>query len=226
MTLKPLLLFLFTLSFCSVQGQKFVFLNYNVDDGLAHSQVRSLFQDKNGVLWVGSLGGLSRYDGQGFTNFSTDDGLVNNDVKAIEQLANGDLIFGSVGGVAIYNGRAFSAYKFSENWKSASINKFYCSGDSVLICSEKGLMSYRNNKVSYFPTFLPKDDMNLKSITKVEEGFLFLTKNSLYLWNYDGFKPVLSAAQVSDQLNEETSSFMDMVIDAEGRIYISTATVL
>lgn len=225
MTLKTLFVFLFTLSFCSVQGQKFVFLNYNVDDGLAHSQVRSLFQDKNGVLWVGSLGGVSKYDGQGFTNFSTDDGLVNNDVRAIEQLANGDLIFGSVGGVAIYNGRAFTAYKFSESWKSASINKFYCSGDSILICSEKGLMSYRNNKVSYFPTFLPKDDMNLKSITKVEEGFLFLTKNSLYLWNYDGFKPVLSAAQVSEQLNEEPSSFMDMVIDAEGRIYISTAAI-
>ncbi len=39
------------------------FRNITVDDGLSHSSVYSILQDKQGFMWFGTYDGLSRYDG-------------------------------------------------------------------------------------------------------------------------------------------------------------------
>lgn len=43
-------------------------------DGLPGNTVRTLYQDSKGFLWIGSLNGLSRYDGNSFITFQPDDG--------------------------------------------------------------------------------------------------------------------------------------------------------
>ncbi len=40
-------------------------------DGLSNNSVRAITQDRFGYLWVGTLEGLNRFDGQRFENFST-----------------------------------------------------------------------------------------------------------------------------------------------------------
>ncbi len=214
---------LFSSTVFSIQAQKFTFLNYDVDDGLAHSQVRSLFQDDNGVLWIGTLSGVSRFDGQEFKNYSTNDGLVNNDVVAIGQLSDKSLIFGSKGGFAIYDGRKFTRVKFKDSWKSVSINEFVNHADSLLIATEQGLASYYNNQLTYYPTLLPEEDSNLKSITEIEDGFLLLTRNSLFKWTFSGISLVISATDAANSFQYSTTTFLDMEMDSKGRIYISTS---
>ncbi|MFN8206866.1 MAG: two-component regulator propeller domain-containing protein [Bacteroidales bacterium] len=43
---------------------------YTVDHGLAQSTVNCMLRDSRGFLWVGTCGGLSRFDGRGFLNFN------------------------------------------------------------------------------------------------------------------------------------------------------------
>ncbi len=43
--------------------------NYTTDDGLAQNSVRTLFQDSQGFMWMGTWNGLSRFDGYGFQNY-------------------------------------------------------------------------------------------------------------------------------------------------------------
>lgn len=38
-------------------------------DGIANNSIRCIFQDSKGFLWMGTLNGLSRYDGSSFLNF-------------------------------------------------------------------------------------------------------------------------------------------------------------
>jgi ligand-binding sensor domain-containing protein len=53
-------------------GQSYTFTNYSIEEGLPQSQVRSLYQDTNGYLWIGTLGGgVSRFNGRNFANFTT-----------------------------------------------------------------------------------------------------------------------------------------------------------
>ena len=56
-------------------------------DGLANNSVRYLFQDSKGFIWMGTLDGLSRYDGHSFVTFRPESGdkisLANHHVKKI-----------------------------------------------------------------------------------------------------------------------------------------------
>ena len=76
--------------------------NYNTEQGLALSSVRSSCIDKNGNLWFGTWGGgVSRYDGKSFTNYTTAQGLANNEVRTILEDKSGNLWFGTfLGGVS------------------------------------------------------------------------------------------------------------------------------
>lgn len=70
--IKYLLLIPAVLFSCAVSGQQKLlkFENYTKDEGLLHSYILSIFQDSEGYIWVGSYGGLNRFDGSEFTGFS------------------------------------------------------------------------------------------------------------------------------------------------------------
>ena len=83
-------------AFLSIQGwlfgQQYTFIPYGVEQGLVQSQVFALEQDHKGYLWIGTLGGLSKFDGTQFTNYSTENGLLSNHISAIYRLKNNDLL--------------------------------------------------------------------------------------------------------------------------------------
>ena len=58
------------LTLLSLHGQtELRFENYYIEDGLPHSRARAVYQDSIGFIWIGTLGGLSRFDGTSFTTF-------------------------------------------------------------------------------------------------------------------------------------------------------------
>lgn len=66
-----------------------------VEDGLPQSYITGITQDKDGFLWVSTLGGLSRYDGKGFKNFeyqaSDSTGLASNTIYYLLPQGNNTL---------------------------------------------------------------------------------------------------------------------------------------
>ncbi len=45
-------------------------VSYSISDGLAHKHITYFLQDRDGYLWIGTWGGLSRYDGHSFTSYN------------------------------------------------------------------------------------------------------------------------------------------------------------
>ena len=71
---KPL--FILLCVFCCIQSHAqrgFAFNRLSTEDGigLASNDVRSIYQDKKGFIWVGTANGLQRFDGSKFIHFST-----------------------------------------------------------------------------------------------------------------------------------------------------------
>ena len=90
--------------FVAVAGfsQTYDFRNYNVEDGLAQSQVNSIFQDSKGYMWFGTGGGgISRYDGKIFKNFYPGNGCISNTVFSITEDKNQNLYFGTYDGLQV-----------------------------------------------------------------------------------------------------------------------------
>lgn len=80
--MRNALLRLFFLLLClSGQAQRYSFLSYNTVQGLPQSQVTAITQDRHGYLWVGTLGGLAKFNGKEFHTYSTEEGLLNNRIS-------------------------------------------------------------------------------------------------------------------------------------------------
>ncbi len=102
-------------------AQRYPFHNLSVDDGLLQSQATCLAQDKTGNLWIGTLGGLSRYDGKTFTNYTVRNGLMNNVVWAVAVDTQGNIWVGDQSGLSQFDGKKFVHYPKPQQMMTASI---------------------------------------------------------------------------------------------------------
>jgi len=81
--------------------------NISIPQGLSHSNVFSILQDKYGFLWVATMDGLNRYDGYNFKKFKNVPGnpnsLIEDQVWDIAEDKKGNLWIATHGGVSFYN---------------------------------------------------------------------------------------------------------------------------
>lgn len=79
----------------TTQGQQIRFDKLTVADGLSSNSVYSILQDSKGILWFGTLDGLSKYDGYQFTVYrhdaSKENSLSNNRITLIFEDRGGRL---------------------------------------------------------------------------------------------------------------------------------------
>lgn len=90
-----ILLLLFSTQFLFAQKSRFV--NFGIEDGMLNSQVKTIEQDDEGSLWIGTVAGLLKYDGE-FSSFGEENGLAENWITASYKDESGNIWFGHWGG--------------------------------------------------------------------------------------------------------------------------------
>lgn len=92
--IKLSLLFVSLLLIKTINAQVVSFVKYGVENGLIQSQVQAINQDNDGRLWIGTISGVSVYNGESFSNYTTQDSLAENWVTTIFKSSNGDMWLG------------------------------------------------------------------------------------------------------------------------------------
>jgi signal transduction histidine kinase/ligand-binding sensor domain-containing protein len=98
---------------------------YTDREGLPQNTIWALTQDRDGMLWAGTLHGIARYDGRGWVSMATPvppaSVLVNPNAAAC--LADGSLCFGTRNhGVLVYRQGAWSCWDRTTGLPSDNIN--------------------------------------------------------------------------------------------------------
>ncbi|MCH8330297.1 MAG: hypothetical protein IH946_02785, partial [Bacteroidetes bacterium] len=88
--------------------------HYSIIDGLPHSDIVDIVQDRYGFIWLATRNGLCRFDGKQFTTYTIQDGLSSNMINCLAIDAEGVLWIGTNKGVCIYDGKTFKKTPFSE----------------------------------------------------------------------------------------------------------------
>ena len=82
-------------------------LVYTTENGLADNSIKSILEDENGNLWLGTNTGISFFDIEklSFKNYSTADGLRGNDFNSESALFSSDglMYFGSTEGLNVFD---------------------------------------------------------------------------------------------------------------------------
>ena len=83
------------LQFITIYPQTPPYYHYTTSDGLASSTVFNIIQDRNGLIWFGTLNGISKFDGKRFTSFTTNQGLNSNTITSMVEGDKGELYIGN-----------------------------------------------------------------------------------------------------------------------------------
>ena len=121
-----------------VWAQKYNFVNLNVEHGLIQSQANALCQDQQGHLWIATIGGVSRFDGQHFTSYSMNDGLPSNPCLSIFCDHKGQIWIGTQNGLSRYDGYRFRNYFFTKEPQGNEVHSITEDRQGRIWCVVKG----------------------------------------------------------------------------------------
>jgi signal transduction histidine kinase/ligand-binding sensor domain-containing protein len=93
-------------------SQKQYFQHFSIEQGLVQSQVSAICQDMNDNLWIGTYGGISRFDGKKFVNYTETDGLSDNYITCLLADDQNNVWIGTQNGVSRFNNGGFINFFF------------------------------------------------------------------------------------------------------------------
>ncbi|XCF05947.1 two-component regulator propeller domain-containing protein [Tamlana crocina] len=191
-------------------GQELYFEHYNETKGLSHNSVRSIVQDDKGFLWLGTFGGVSRFDGYDFKVFSakneTSNYLNSNDILQIMPDEKSNLWIATDNGLTKYHlpTSSFKTFHSNHQDKHALVEDrlrsiFIDKTQRVWVGTlNKGLCYLDNNTNKFYKVDLGKLD-NIRGITQTHDGRIWVTSfnNGVYSFFID------ETGKVSDLQNYE-----------------------
>ena len=202
-------------------------------NGLIHPVITSIVTAADGAVWLGSLGGISRFDGQTWQNFSTLDGLPAHEVYQL--LATPDAIWAvTKGGIVQFNLASQSWKSFAElgdrgNYESVKV----ASDDNGTIWAGNGKELRRYDGAQWQPIGieLPDPDVDVRDFVVEPNGRLILTAHLQTPSTEQHFLAEFKDEQwtwheVMLPSNGQISPFSNLWLAPDGRLWASNGSSL
>ncbi len=134
---------------------RFGFRLYSQSDGIESPGVRSMLQDRQGFLWIGTSNGLFRFDGLRFRPFQPANGLPTPpNVVAIRESPDGRVWVGTAGGIAYVKGDRLIAADLGPDASARGPSAFGCGRDGRFwVAGMTGLFVWDTKQAAGVPRF-------------------------------------------------------------------------
>jgi signal transduction histidine kinase/ligand-binding sensor domain-containing protein len=163
---------------------------WHIQDGLPEETVQAIQQTPDGYLWIGTTGGLSRFDGSRFLTWSrnTQPALTENSVFCLLQARDRTLWLGTEGGGLIhYEHGVFHAYGPRDGLTDGFVRSvFEDDGGRVWIGTDNGLFREQDGVVQRVDTSRVAPSLAIHSIFEDREHRIWVGGSRLL--RFDGDK--------------------------------------
>ncbi|SFT65467.1 Two component regulator propeller [Lishizhenia tianjinensis] len=193
-------------------AQNYSYLKYSASEGLPQSQVFDITQDKDGYIWVGTFGGLAKFNGIKFETYTSDNGLFNNRISFIEFIDD-KLYVGHEGGISIGVNRKFIQLSLPQDAKTSKVTSIQKFNQQIYVATNGGglfkIVDFQIQKIDKGPQYIRdlivledelylaarrglfslQKDENLDTLiydTKISFTGISKSQNTLYLSAYNG----------------------------------------
>jgi PAS domain S-box-containing protein len=137
------------------QPPQYVTTVWQTEQGLPQNSVTAILQDHRGYLWIGTFGGLARFDGQRFRVFDSGGipGFGNNQILSLYESRSGVLWIGTEGGLIRLENGAATTYTERDGLPSGFIQSIRGDAEgNVWIKSSRGVAKFAGAKLEAYPT--------------------------------------------------------------------------
>lgn len=203
-------------------AQQYNFRHYSVSNGLPVSRITSTYQDLTGYMWIGTEGGLARYDGNEFEFFDPTNGFPGSVVYSITETLDGVLI-SSDSGLVIYSYAQFRVVKYPAN-SFTRINAFVRGlNNELVLATDKGLYQFADNKITRIPTGTPLDNLPVTAIAVDSRNRLWAgtDRNGLFQFQFTNGK--YTNETYADQATLVTARIRGLTELTSGELWIATS---
>lgn len=177
--MKLLLLFVVFFIHTQLVGQQFSFLKFANSVGLPQSQVQCITQDQQGYLWVGTSGGLARFNGKTFTTFALEDGLFSNRISSLNTISS-FIAVGHEGGITLIKNGKGKNYSFDKSDRNVLTKKIVFFQKQLVIATEGGGVYVLTKKGLQKKHLHPEDAATCRDMLVVKNRLIIATRNGLY----------------------------------------------
>ena len=158
------------------------FITFGFREGLENPHACCILQDHDGVFWIGTDRGLSRWKDRAFTNYDTP-----SPVRTIALDSHKNIWIGTTSGVLLWNGSAITPVLPDISAKSLVAGP----DDSLWIGSDDGLKQFSNGKL----TQLSEEEITTLFLDHNEDLWVG-TSNGLKQWKNGSLQEPLTSASV------------------------------
>ncbi|MGI2116333.1 EAL domain-containing protein [Shewanella oncorhynchi] len=145
--------------------------SYGVPEGLSQSTVTSVIEDNDGYIWIGTLNGLNRFDGEEFKHFFAHDhsGLSSSFIQSL-LFDNKTMLVGTDNGLNVYDS-ALESFKKQEQINEAiwSIND---NGEIYTIGTKNKIIDIRKDNLEIIKTYQDESFSFIKKAIKTNNGYI------------------------------------------------------
>lgn len=160
---------------------------WQTEDGLPQNSVLTLTQTRDGFLWMGTQGGLVRFDGAAFTVFDTQNSVLgSNDVTGLAEDTNGRLWVATYGsGLSFYDHGRLTRYEHNTSLSDSTVRTIFLDKTNTIWAGTRngGINHLQGGSVSIETAASGLAGDSVRAVTTDSDGNLWIgtdTGLSLY----------------------------------------------
>ncbi|GEM_PF-983128 len=167
---------------------------YSTANGLPSGRVYDLHFAPDGILWLATQNGVSRFDGLKFTNLSERDGLIDRRVFSIHQAKNGVLWFGTEKGASRYDPATGQFQNFPSGTNGLTAGRVFdivATPDGIVWLRTREGLSRFDGRSFHTVAGIPRIDINpgltkTKALAVDHQNRVWTVTSGGDLWRIDG----------------------------------------
>ncbi|MFZ1687638.1 MAG: two-component regulator propeller domain-containing protein [Flavobacteriales bacterium] len=199
-------------------AQQYGFEQWTPEDGLAQSQVRRLALDRDGRLWIATLGGASVFDGVEFKNHGVQQGLPEAQVSAMLADADGSMWLASGASLVHVQGLRHVRTDLPDDAGGARIEALVRDpqGRMLIATDGSGVRVLHQDRFSLLEGYPTDTARTARSLLPLADGRLYIgLRDGLLMWENGR----CSRVDLGDPTPKSVSA---TVLASDGSVWVST----
>ncbi|MEQ8927858.1 MAG: two-component regulator propeller domain-containing protein [Fulvivirga sp.] len=194
---------------------------FNDTNGLVHDNVRTIYEDKSGKIWVGTNNGISVIHENGsIKNYTPETGLSHEYIMHFNELSDGRMAIATRNGLNLFNGEKFESYHMKDGMAGDFVFKTYEDKQGILwVCGNAGLTRYKDGEFKHITSHNGLGSNTIFQILEDDLGNFWMTTNQK---NITVFK--VSKDELNDYFDGKISEITSVEFTKADGLQSSSAT--
>lgn len=196
---------------------------WQAKDGLPHQTVQAICQTRDGYIWLGTHGGLVRFDGVKFTNFNqtNTEAIRDNRITSLVEASDGALWIGTDGGGLVkFKDNNWTTFTTSEGLPHNRVRAIFesCDGSIWIGTFGGGLGQFKDN---VFKVYRVEDGLADRHVLAISED----RENRLWIGTRGGLNSLENGKLTvyGERENLPRTAILKIINDNDGKLWVGGA---